>query len=137
MTSAADLVHGVRLGIDSFDCAMPTRLGRHGMALVPAPEARWRVDLAKARWRASSEPLMEGCPCPACAAGYTRGYLHYLVHQRELTGMRLLTLHNLAYTQELVRGARQAIAAGTFAAYSEAVLGGATPWQALGEHRPR
>src|SRR4051794_2415415 len=46
-----DLVRGVELGIDTFDCAMPTRIGRHGMAVVPDPAKRWRVDLAKARWR--------------------------------------------------------------------------------------
>ena len=60
-----DLVRGVELGIDTFDCAMPTRLGRHGVALVPVPEDRWRVDLTLARWKTSGEPLMEGCPCPA------------------------------------------------------------------------
>ena len=61
-----DLVRGVELGIDTFDCAMPTRIGRHGMAIVPDPERRWRVDLAKARWKEADEPLLEGCPCPAC-----------------------------------------------------------------------
>jgi queuine tRNA-ribosyltransferase len=108
-----DLLRGVELGIDTFDCAMPTRLGRHGMALVPDPEHRWRVDLGKARWRESSEPLLDGCPCPACAAGYTRGYLHYLAHHRELTGMRLLTLHNLAFVARLMARLRDAVGAGT------------------------
>ena len=84
-----DLLRGVELGIDTFDCAMPTRLGRHGMALVPDPAARWRVDLSKGRWRGADEPLLEGCPCPACAAGYSRAYLHYLLRARETTGMRL------------------------------------------------
>ncbi len=59
-----DLVRGVELGIDTFDCAMPTRIGRHGMALVPDPDHRWRVDLAKARFRETDEPLLDGCPCP-------------------------------------------------------------------------
>ena len=86
-----DLVRGVELGIDTFDCAMPTRLGRHGMALVPDPAGRWRVDLTQARWRESDEPLMEGCPCPSCAVGLTRGYLRYLARARELTAMRLVT----------------------------------------------
>ena len=62
-----DLIAGVEMGIDTFDCAMPTRLGRHGVALVPDPEARWRVDLVKGRWRESREPILDGCPCPACA----------------------------------------------------------------------
>ena len=92
-----DLVRGVELGIDTFDCAMPTRIGRHGMAIVPDPEHRWRVDLAKARWTRADEPLLEGCPCPACAPGYSRAYLHYLLKAREQTAQRLLTLHNLAY----------------------------------------
>src|SRR3954463_13054089 len=48
-----DLIRGVELGIDTFDCAMPTRLGRHGMVLVPDPERRWRVDLSQARWKDS------------------------------------------------------------------------------------
>jgi queuine tRNA-ribosyltransferase len=120
-----DLLRGVELGIDTFDCAMPTRLGRHGMAVVPDPEARWRIDLGKARYRDSSEPLMDGCPCPACAAGYTRGYLHYLVKAREITAMRLLTLHNIAYLQRLMAGLRQAIADGRLTEHAAALRGGA------------
>jgi queuine tRNA-ribosyltransferase len=53
-----DLIAGVELGIDTFDCAMPTRLGRHGTALVPDPSGRWRLDLVKGRWRESQEPLL-------------------------------------------------------------------------------
>ena len=64
-----DLLRGVELGIDTFDCAMPTRIGRHGMAIVPDPAQRWRVDLAKGRYREADEPMLEGCPCPACARG--------------------------------------------------------------------
>src|SRR5205807_8878382 len=73
-----DLITGVELGIDTFDCAMPTRLGRHGVALIPDPDSRWRVDLVKSRWRRTAEPILEGCPCPACAEGFSRAYLHYL-----------------------------------------------------------
>jgi queuine tRNA-ribosyltransferase len=120
-----DLIRGTELGIDTFDCAMPTRLGRHGMAVVPDPEARWRIDLGKARYRDSSEPLMDGCPCPACAAGYTRGYLHYLVKAREITAMRLLTLHNIAYLQRLMAGLRQAIADGRLTEHAAALRDGA------------
>ena len=57
-----DLVRGVELGIDTFDCAMPTRIGRHGMALVPDPEKRWRVDLAKARWKRGRRAAARGLP---------------------------------------------------------------------------
>src|SRR5689334_22459454 len=73
-----DLIRGVELGIDTFDCVMPTRLARHGVALIPAPDKRWRVDLTAAKWRDSDEPIFEGCPCPTCEAGNTRGYLRYL-----------------------------------------------------------
>ena len=85
-----DLIAGVELGIDTFDCAMPTRLGRHGTALVPDPANRWRLDLVKGRWRESEEPLMEGCLCSACARGLSRAYLSYLARAGELTArMRL------------------------------------------------
>ena len=90
------------------------------MVLVPDPERRWRVDLSQARWKDSDEPLMEGCPCPACALGLTRGYLRYLAHARELTGMRLFTLHNLAFVERVMRRLREAIGAGTLAAEAAA-----------------
>jgi queuine tRNA-ribosyltransferase len=123
-----DLVRGVELGIDTFDCAMPTRIGRHGMAVVPDPEHRWRVDLAKARWREADEPLLDGCPCPACAHGYSRAYLHYLLKAKEHTAMRLLTIHNLAYLQRLMAELRDAIDEGRLAAAASAVRAGAAPW---------
>jgi queuine tRNA-ribosyltransferase len=104
-----DLLAGVQQGIDTFDCAMPTRLARHGVAIVPEPAKRWRVDLAKSRWRGSQEPIMEGCPCPACAAGFTRGYIHYANKSGETTGPRLLTLHNLSFMSRLMADLRRGI----------------------------
>src|SRR4051795_13284576 len=124
-----DLVRGVELGIDTFDCAMPTRIGRHGMALVPDPGRRWRLDLAKARFREADEPVLEGCPCPACARGYSRAYLHYLLKARESTAARLLTIHNLAYLQRLMAALRDAIAAGRLAEATAAARAGAAPWE--------
>jgi queuine tRNA-ribosyltransferase len=124
-----DLVRGVQLGIDTFDCAMPTRIGRHGMAVVPDPGHRWRVDIAKARYRTADEPLLEGCPCPACAHGYSRAYLHYLLKAREQTAQRLLTIHNLAYLQRLMAALRDAIDVGRVADAGAAVHGGAAPWE--------
>ncbi len=122
-----DLIRGVELGIDTFDCAMPTRLGRHGNALVPDPAARWRVDLIKSRWRAADEPLMDGCPCPACSTGLSRAYLSYLCRARELTGMRLLTAHNLTFVARLMQDLRHAIAAGTLGDVAAALRAGAAP----------
>jgi queuine tRNA-ribosyltransferase len=124
-----DLVRGVQLGVDTFDCAMPTRIGRHGMAVVPDPGGRWRVDLAKGRWRTADEPVLEGCPCPACAHGYSRAYLHYLLKAHEQTAMRLLTVHNLAYLQRLMEALRAALDAGRLAEAAAAVHAGAAPWQ--------
>ncbi|MGN6189977.1 MAG: tRNA guanosine(34) transglycosylase Tgt [Conexibacter sp.] len=122
-----DLVRGVELGIDTFDCAMPTRLGRHGMALVPDPDRRWRVDLTKGRFKHAREPILDDCPCPACAGGYSRAYLHYLFGARELTALRLVTLHNLAYIARLMADLRAAVASGTLREAAAAVRGGAAP----------
>jgi queuine tRNA-ribosyltransferase len=107
-----DLIRGVELGIDTFDCAMPTRLGRHGTALIPDPENRWRVDLKKSEWRESQEPLLEGCECPACTEGLSRAYLSYLARAGELTGARLLTMHNLAFLARLMKDLRAGILGG-------------------------
>jgi len=122
-----DLIRGVELGIDTFDCAMPTRIARHGMVLVPDPDGRWRADLAKRRVRDDDGPMMEGCPCPACVAGYSRAYLHHLLRARELTALRLITLHNLAFIERLMADLRAAIAAGTLAETAAALHAGAAP----------
>jgi queuine tRNA-ribosyltransferase len=122
-----DLIAGVELGMDTFDCAMPTRLGRHGTALVPDPESRWRLDLSKGRWRDADEPLLEGCPCPACERGLSRAYLSYLARAGELTGMRLLTMHNLSFLARLMADLRGAILAGRLGEVAAALRAGAAP----------
>lgn len=122
-----DLIIGVGQGIDTFDCAMPTRLGRHGVAIVPDPDERWRLDLCKARWRGSQEPLGEGCPCPTCTAGFTRGYLHYACRAGETTGPRLVTIHNLSFISRLMETLRRAIDEHRLAEVAAALLAGATP----------
>jgi queuine tRNA-ribosyltransferase len=122
-----DLLAGIGSGIDLFDCAVPTRLARHGMALAPLPASRFRFDLKHASHAASEEPLVEGCPCSACTR-HTRAYLHYLCRSQELTAVRLLCLHNITYLERLVAEARRAIRAGGFARYADALRGGAAPW---------
>jgi queuine tRNA-ribosyltransferase len=121
-----DLVLAVGAGVDTFDCATPTRLARHGTALVPDPERRWRLDLNRGGHRAEREPIDEGCPCPACRE-HTRAYLHYLVRAGELTGKRLLTLHNLTFMRRLMLAMQQAIEAGEYAAFARRVLEGKAP----------
>jgi queuine tRNA-ribosyltransferase len=126
-----DLIAGVQLGVDTFDCAMPTRLGRHGVALVPDPDSRWRLDLTKARWRRALEPLVAGCGCPACAPGYSRAYLHYLLRAGEITGMRLVTLHNLSFIAALMAELRAAIDAGSLPEVAAALRAGALPGESV------
>ncbi len=124
-----DLIAGVELGIDTFDCAMPTRLGRHGTALVPDPGARWRLDLTKASQRESDGVLLEGCPCPACSGGFSRAYLSYLARAGELTGTRLITMHNLAFLARLMGDLRQGILDGDLDSVACAWRAGEFPMQ--------
>jgi queuine tRNA-ribosyltransferase len=121
-----DIVHAVGAGIDTFDCATPTRLGRHGTVLVDDPERRWRLDLTKGVHRSSREPIDPDCPCPACRE-HTRGYLHYLSRIGELTGKRLLTLHNLTFMERLMRRLRGAIEAGDYESAAQGVLRASAP----------
>jgi queuine tRNA-ribosyltransferase len=130
-----DLLGGIALGLDVFDCVVPTRLARHGVALAPEPERRWRLDLRKAGFVGDRSPLVAGCPCPACR-NHDCDYISYLSRAEELTAVRLLVLHNLTYMHELTRHARAAIEAGRFEEYRSAVVGGATPWDAAGRVCP-
>jgi queuine tRNA-ribosyltransferase len=119
-----DILHAVGAGVDTFDCATPTRLARHGTALVQDPERRWRLDLTKAAHRSSREPIADDCGCPACRE-HTRAYLHYLLRAGEPTAARLVTLHNLTFMERLMRGLREAIVAGGYAAQVARVSGSA------------
>jgi len=112
-----DLLTGIALGLDVFDCAIPTRLARHGTALVADPERRYRLDLRKAGQEGSREPIEPECPCPACR-NHDRDYLSYLSRAEEMTAVRLLCLHNLTFMRRLVDGAREAIAAGRLREYA-------------------
>ncbi|HYJ23301.1 MAG TPA: tRNA guanosine(34) transglycosylase Tgt [Solirubrobacterales bacterium] len=124
-----DLLGGIALGLDVFDCAVPTRLARHGVALAPNPERRFRLDMRKGTWVGNREPLVDGCPCPACQH-HDRDYVSYLSRAEELTAVRLIVLHNLTYMHELTTHARAAIEAGRFESYRAAVLAGQPPWDA-------
>jgi queuine tRNA-ribosyltransferase len=112
----ADIWNGVAAGIDTFDCVHPTRLARHGGALVRAgtdgAAARDHLNLRNARFRDDPRPLEEGCDCPACAAGLSRAYIHHLLKVDELAGLLLLTRHNIRFMMRLMESVRAAIAAG-------------------------
>ncbi len=104
------LIEGIARGVDMFDCVLPTRLGRTGSALVPAG----RINLRNAAYATDQAPLVEGCTCPACAR-FSRAYIRHLITQSEISGLRLLTIHNLHHLLDLASRARAAIAAGRFA----------------------
>jgi queuine tRNA-ribosyltransferase len=101
-----DIIEAVSRGIDMFDCVMPTRAGRHGMAYT----RRGRMNLRNARFAEDTRPLDETSSCPA-ARDYSRAYLHHLVRSNEILGMMLMTWNNLSYYQDLMAGLRAAIAA--------------------------
>lgn len=112
-----DLIEGVRRGIDLFDCVVPTRMGRHGTAFTPDGTLQVR----RSAHRADRRPLVEGCPCPCCTV-YDLAYLRHLFVAEEMLGLRLLSLHNVAFLVGLVREAREALRAGVFPSWSAAWL---------------
>jgi queuine tRNA-ribosyltransferase len=122
-----DLITCVSLGIDTFDCALPTRLGRHGVALVPQPATGWRLDLVKAAHKSAPQPILDGCSCPACSAGFSRAYLHYVLRAGELTALRLVTLHNLTFIARLMDDLRSGIDAGRLPAVAAELRAGSAP----------
>jgi queuine tRNA-ribosyltransferase len=105
----------IALGVDMFDCVLPTRLARHGAALT----ADGRINLENARYRRDLGPLDPECPCEACTR-FSRAYLAHLVRENELLGHRLLTLHNVRFTVDLCRRAREEIVAGHYEKWAQA-----------------
>ncbi len=108
-----DLLEGVARGIDMFDCVSPTRLGRHGAAFVRNRERNWRLNVTNAALRDDRRPLQEGCPCYTCRH-FSRAYIHHLYRSKELLGIRLVSLHNVAFLLNLMAEIRSALAAGRF-----------------------
>ena len=107
-----DILKSVARGIDMFDCVMPTRAGRHGLAYTRFG----KVNLRNARHAEDHRPLDPESNCPA-SRDYSRAYLHHLVRSDEALGGMLLTWNNLAYYQALMQGARDAIEAGRYGDY--------------------
>jgi queuine tRNA-ribosyltransferase len=104
-----DLLEAVKRGIDMFDCVMPTRNGRHGVAFTRFGQ----INLRNARHADDPRPLDEASPWPS-ARNYARAYLHHLVKSGETLGAMLLSDINIAYYQHLMQGIRDAISHGTF-----------------------
>ncbi len=102
-----DIFAGVDLGIDTFDCVSPTRIARHGWALAAGVPGN-RLNLRNARFREDDGPLEEGCDCYACRT-VGRAYVHHLLRAEELLGAQLITIHNVAVMNRLMREIREGI----------------------------
>ena len=113
----ASLVEAVALGVDQFDCVMQTRIGRHGTALTSGG----KLHVKNAKHALSEEPIDATCSCEVCAR-HTRGYIRHLFQVGEPTGPRLVSLHNIAWTLQLMDRMRAAIGTGTFEALRREVL---------------
>jgi queuine tRNA-ribosyltransferase len=105
-----DLLHGVRAGVDLFDCVLPTRNARNGFLFT----SEGRVVIKNAQYRSDERPLDPACDCYTCQH-HSRAYLRHLFVAGEILGLHLNTLHNVTYYLRLMRQIRQAIHAGTLA----------------------
>jgi len=115
MGTPADLIEMIASGIDLFDCVLPTRNARNGSLFT----STGRIQIKRQEYREDPRPIDEACGCPVCRR-YSRAYLRHLYQAGEILAMRLNTLHNLHRYSSLMRDARLAIEAGTFAAFREA-----------------
>ena len=117
--SAPELLAGIAEGVDAFDSAFPTRNARHWTVMTAAGN----YPLARAEHASAGGPLEEGCACPTCR-GFSRAYLHHLCRENDMLGMRLVSVHNLFFLQELMRESREAIARKRFGQFREQFLAG-------------
>lgn len=112
-----DLFEGIERGIDSFDCVIPTRIGRTGFFFISPPlgsiHNRFRTDIDKTEFTTDQKPLDPNCNCYTCE-NFTRGYIHHLFRARELLSYNLLSLHNVHFLVNLTKQIRQSILDGNF-----------------------
>jgi queuine tRNA-ribosyltransferase len=104
-----DILEGIARGVDMFDCVMPTRNGRNGLAFT----SRGKLNIRNTRYAQDYVPVDDACDCYTCR-NYTRSYIRHLFNSREILGLRLLSLHNIHFFLSLVRKARESITQGTF-----------------------
>lgn len=115
-----EILAAVALGVDLFDCVLPTRNARNAQAMT----AEGPLRLRNAAHAEDPRPLEEGCACDACGPRFSRAYLRHLFMAEEMLAATLVSSHNLAYLARLAAGARAAIVAGRFADYADAALRG-------------
>ena len=112
-----DLVEGVSMGVDMFDCVMPSRNARNGYLFT----SEGVVKIRNAKYKIDTGPLDPNCSCNTCK-NYSRSYLHHLQKTNEILGSRLNTFHNLFYYQDLMRSIREALGSNTFDVFRENFL---------------
>jgi queuine tRNA-ribosyltransferase len=112
MGTPEDLLDGIATGVDLFDCVLPTRNARNGMAFT----SDGTLNIRNAAHARSSLPLDPRCACEACAR-FSRAYLRHLHLAGEILAHRMLTLHNVTFYQTLMKEAREAIDRGAFDVY--------------------
>jgi queuine tRNA-ribosyltransferase len=105
-----DLVAAIGYGMDMFDCVIPTRFARSGVAFT----ARGRIRLTNRRYRRDAFPIDVSCECAACAGGFARAYLHHLFAANEILSAILVSIHNVSFYERLMRNARAAVLAGRY-----------------------
>ncbi len=115
--SPEDLVAGVGLGMDMFDCVLPTRVARHGGLFTRAG----RVNIKSARFRSEHGPIEEGCDCYTCR-NYSAAYVHHLLRAEEHLYYRLGSIHNIRFMLRLAGELRAAIIAGNYSAFRDEFL---------------
>jgi queuine tRNA-ribosyltransferase len=103
-----DILAAVRSGVDMFDCILPTRMGRTGVAFT----SQGQIRLRNAKWALDEAPIDADCDGPCCRR-YTRAYIRHCFQVEEMLGPKLLSLHNVRYYGRLMRRIREAIRAGT------------------------
>jgi queuine tRNA-ribosyltransferase len=105
-----DLIAAIGYGMDMFDCVIPTRFARSGVAFT----VRGKIRLTNRRYRRDGYPIDVSCDCTACASGFARAYLHHLFAANEILSAILVSIHNVRFYERLVQNARTAIVAGRF-----------------------
>ncbi|MBI2440763.1 MAG: tRNA guanosine(34) transglycosylase Tgt [Lentisphaerae bacterium] len=110
------IVEAVALGVDMFDCVIPTRVARNGSALTRA--GRWTIRTAS--YKEDVEPIESGCACYACR-NFSRAYIRHLLNANEILGVRLLTIHNLHHYMDFMRSIHDALEKGAFSQFRQTV----------------
>ena len=105
-----DILAGISVGCDTFDCVIPTRIGRHGSAFTK----NGKIHIINAQYRDLNEVIEVGCDCPVCSGGYTCAYINHLFRANEMMALTLVSQHNIRFLIRLTDDARKAIEAENF-----------------------